>query len=305
MDTAHEDIAGFLASRRARLTPAEAGLPDVGGRRRVAGLRREEVAALAGVSPGYYRRLERGQALGVSESVLGGLARALRLNETERAHLDDLVRAANAAVQPRRERPARPGDGLSPGAQQMIAAMSTVPVFVQNRRLDAVAANALGRALFAPMLAAGEDPANAARFVFLDARARSFYRDWQGTAEQLVAVLRREAGRSPRDQELAALLERLASASPVFRALWSSHDVREHRTGTKDVHHPVVGDLSLSFETLELASQPGLQVLVFSAEPGSASADGLQLLANLTLRRQGDAAATSPTPAAPPTGRTL
>ena len=287
MDAEHDDIGGFLTSRRARLTPAEAGLPDFGGRRRVPGLRREEVALLAGVSPEYYRKLERGNALGVSESVLDGIARALRLDEIESAHLVDLVRAANVGTHPLRRRPAPRRDHVRPGVQQMIAAMSTVPVFVQNGRLDAVATNPLGRALFSEMFRCPGDPVNAARFVFLDDRSRDFYLDWPGNARQIVAVLRREAGRSPYDRDLSDLVGELSTRSDLFRTLWASHDVREHRTGTKNVHHPVVGDLSLSFETMDLSSERGLQMLVFSAEPGSPSADGLQLLANLTQSSAG------------------
>lgn len=279
----HEDIGGFLTSRRARLSPADAGLPDFGGRRRVPGLRREEVALLAGVSPEYYRKLERGNAPGVSEAVLDGIVRALQLDETEAAHLFDLVRTAEAGTHPRRTRPAPRRDQLRPGVEQMLAAMTTVPVYVQNGRLDAVGTSPLGRALFSELFRGQGSPVNAARFVFLDARSQEFYRDWDANARQIVALLRREAGRSPHDRELSDLVGELSTRSDLFRKLWASHDVREHRTGIKHVHHPVVGDLSLSFETMDLASERGLQMLVFSAEPGSPSADGLQLLANLTL----------------------
>ena len=284
MDADHDDIGGYLTSRRARLSPAEAGLPDFGGRRRVPGLRREEVALLAGVSPEYYRKLERGTALGVSETVLEGIVRALQLDETEAAHLSDLVRASAVDRRPVRRRPTPRRDQIRPGVQQMLAAMTTVPVFVQNGRLDAVATNALGRALFSELFRGQGSPVNAARFVFLDARSREFYRDWDADARQIVALLRREAGRSPHDEELTALVGELSTRSDLFRRLWASHDVREHRTGTKSVHHPVVGDLTLSFETMDLTSEPGLQMLIFTAEPGSPSADGLQLLADAVTR---------------------
>ncbi|SFF73905.1 helix-turn-helix transcriptional regulator [Curtobacterium sp. YR515] len=281
MDAEHEAIGGFLTSRRARLTPAEVGLPDFGGRRRVPGLRREEVALLAGVSPEYYRKLERGNALGVSDAVLEGINRALQLDDAEAAHLADLVRAANIGTHPARHQPAPRKTQLRAGVQQMIAAMTTVPVFVQNGRLDAVATNPLGRELFSELYRGQGSPVNAARFVFLDWRSQDFYRDWDANARQIVALLRREAGRSPYDKELTDLVGELSTRSDLFRKLWASHDVREHRTGIKNIHHPVVGDLTLSFETMDLASERGLQVLVFSAEPGSASADGLQLLANV------------------------
>lgn len=278
MDT-HGDIGEFLTSRRAKLTPADVGLPDFGGRRRVPGLRREEVALVAGMSTEYYKRLERGNALGVSESVIDGISRALRLDDAEHAHLNDLIRAANTGVHPQRRRPARKSQ-LTASMQQTIDAMSTVPVFVQNGRLDAVAVNRLGGALFSEMLDGARPPANAARFVFLDARAQTFYRDWEAQTRQIVAILRAEAGRSPYDRHLSDLVGELSTRSELFRKLWGAHDVREHRTGLKSVHHPLVGDLDLTFQAMDLASDGGLQMIVFSAEPGSASNERLQLLAN-------------------------
>jgi transcriptional regulator with XRE-family HTH domain len=274
-----DDIREFLISRRERLTPAEAGLPDFGGRRRVKGLRREEVALLAGMSTEYYVRLERGNGAGVSEAVLDGISRALQLDEAEQAHLYDLVRAANRGAHPARRRgPSRPQQ-VRPGVQQLIDTMRDVPVFVQNGRLDAVATNRLGAALFSEMFVMPQRPMNAARFTFLDPRAQNFYRDWEGNARQIVALLRAEAGRSPHDRILTDLVGELATRSDLFRTLWASHDVRVHRTGNKQVHHPVVGDLDLTFEAMDLTSEPGLQMLAFSAAPGSASSDGLQLLA--------------------------
>ena len=277
MDT--NDLGEFLTSRRAKLSPQQAGLPDFGGRRRVPGLRREEVALIAGMSAEYYKRLERGNAGGVSDAVIDGISRALQLNEAEHSHLYDLIRTANAGVHPQRRRPARKAQ-LSPGMQQTIDAMSTVPVFVQNGRLDAIAANRFGRALFSVMLDDARPPVNAARFVFLDPRAQDFYQDWEANTRQIVAVLRAEAGRSPYDRQLSDLVGELCTRSDLFRKLWGSHDVREHRTGLKSIHHPVVGDLDLTFQGMDLTSDHGLQMLVFSAEPGSPSHDGLQLLAN-------------------------
>ncbi|GAA0433860.1 helix-turn-helix transcriptional regulator [Leifsonia naganoensis] len=275
----HDDLSEFLTSRRARLSPAQAGLPDYGGRRRVPGLRREEVALLAGMSSEYYKRLERGNASGVSEAVIDGISRALRLDEAEHSHLYDLVRTANAGAHPQRRRPARTTQ-LTAGMQQTIDAMSTVPVFIQNGRLDAVATNRLGRALFSEMFDDARPPVNAARFVFLDPRAQTFYRDWEANARQIVAILRAEAGRSPYDRQLSDLVGELSTRDDLFRRLWGAHDVREHRTGLKSVHHPVVGDLDLTFQSMDLASDRGLQMLVFSAAPGSVSSDRLQLLAN-------------------------
>ena len=274
-------ISEFLTTRRAKLTPAQVGLPDFGGRRRVQGLRREEVALMAGMSAEYYKRLERGNAVGVSEAVIDGVSRALRLDETEHAHLLDLVRAANVGAHPQaRARTVRKTQ-LTAGVLQTIDAMSTVPVFVQNGRLDAVATNRLGAALFSEMLDGARPPANAARFIFLDPRAQTFYRDWDAQTRQIMAVLRAEAGRSPFDRQLSDLVGELSTRSDLFRRLWGAHDVREHRTGVKAVHHPVVGDLDLTFQAMDLASDRGLQMIVFSAEPGSPSHERLQLLANV------------------------
>lgn len=278
----HGAISEFLTTRRAKLTPEQVGLPDFGGRRRVPGLRREEVALVAGMSSEYYKRLERGNATGVSEAVIDGVSRALQLDEAEHAHLQDLIRAANAGARPHQRRRPVATSQLTSGMRQTIDAMSTVPVFVQNGRLDAVATNALGRALFSEMLDDVSPPANAARFIFLDARAQTFYRHWDAQARQIVAVLRAEAGRSPHDRRLTDLVGQLSTRSELFRKLWAAHDVREHRTGLKNVHHPVVGDLDLTFQAMDLASDRGLQMIVFSAEPGSATHDRLQLLANLT-----------------------
>ena len=281
-----DDIREFLTSRRERLTPAEAGLPDFGGRRRVKGLRREEVALLAGMSTEYYVRLERGNGAGVSEAVLDGLSRALRLDEAEHAHLYDLLRAANQGAHPAgRRAPSRPQQ-VKPAVQQLIDMMRDVPVFVQNGRLDAVAVNRLGAALFSEMFVMPQRPVNAARFTFLDPRAQTFYRDWPANAHQIVAMLRSEAGRSPYDRTLTDLVGELATRSDLFRTLWASHDVRVHRTGAKQVHHPVVGDLDLTFEAMDLTSEPGLQLLAFTAAPGSTNQDGLKLLATWAATAQ-------------------
>lgn len=275
----HDDLNEFLTTRRAKLSLAQAGLPDYGGRRRVPGLRREEVALLAGMSAEYYKRLERGNATGVSEAVIDGVSRALQLTEAEHSHLYDLVRTANAGAHPVRRRKARKTQ-ITAGMQQTIDAMSTVPVLVQNGRLDAVATNNLGHALFSEMFENARPPVNAARFLFLNTNAQTFYPDWEGNARQIVGILRAEAGRSPYDRDLSDLVGELSTRSDLFRKLWGAHDVREHRTGIKQIHHPIVGDLDLTFQSMDLASDRGLQMLVFSAEPGSPSQDRLQLLAN-------------------------
>ena len=277
-----DDLSQFLTSRRAKLNLQQAGLPDFGGRRRVPGLRREEVALLAGMSSEYYKRLERGNAKGVSEAVIDGISRALQLDAAEHSHLHELIRTANAGTHPQRRYPTRKTQ-INQSVQQTIDAMSSVPVFVQNGRLDAVATNRLGRALFSPMFDGATAPVNAARFIFLDPRAQTFYRDWEYNTRQIVALLRVEAARSPYDRQLSDLVGELSTRSDLFRKLWGAHDVREHRTGLKSIHHPIVGDLDLTFLGLDLTSDRGLQMLVFSAEPGSASWDGLQLLANWAL----------------------
>jgi len=275
----HDDLSEFLTTRRARLTLADVELPDFGGRRRVPGLRREEVALLAGMSAEYYKRLERGNATGVSEAVVDGVSRALRLDDAEHAHFTDLVRAANVGAHPQRRRATRTHQ-LTAGMRQTIEAMSTVPVFIQNGRLDFIGANRLGRALFSEMLDAAIAPANAARFVFLDPRAQTFYQDWPSNTRQIVAILRAEAGRSPYDRRLSDLVGELSTRSELFRRLWGAHDVKEHRTGLKSIHHPIVGDLTLTYQSMDLASDRDLQMLAFSAEPGSESLDRLQILAN-------------------------
>jgi transcriptional regulator with XRE-family HTH domain len=276
------EIREFLTTRRARLTPADVGLPDFGGRRRVPGLRREEVALVAGMSVEYYVRLERGNATGVSESVLEGVARALQLDQAEMTHLRDLVRAANDGAEPSRRQRRPRSRSVRPGVQQLLDAMHDIPVVVQNGAMDVVAMNTLGRALFAPMFEDARRPANFARFLFLDPAAPRFYQQWEDSSEQVVALLRSEAGRSPHDRGLSDLVGELTTRSDLFGRLWASHDVREHRTGVKAVNHPVVGELALSFEALDLSGERGLQLIAFTTLPGSPTADALQLLSSWT-----------------------
>lgn len=274
------DLREFLTSRRARLTPDKVGLPDFGGRRRVPGLRREEVALVAGMSVEYYVRLERGNAAGVSEAVLEGISRALQLSDAERSHLYALVRAANQGAHPQRRRGRTRTQQVAPAVQQLLDAMDNVPAFVQNGRLDIVATNRLGQAVFSEMYVQPQRPANFGRFVFLDDRAGTFYRDWDGAAVQTVALLRTAAGRAPHDRVLTDLVGELSTRSNEFRTLWASHDVREHRTGIKSITHPVVGDLDLNYEAMELTSAPGLLLIAYSAAPASPSHDALRLLSS-------------------------
>ena len=273
---ASTEIREFLASRRARITPEQAGLRAHGGRRRVTGLRREEVALLAGISVEYYTHLERGNVRGVSEDVLDAVARALQLDEIERTHLLDLIRAAKQ----------RPGRGqatvqrVRPGVQRLLDTMTEAAAFVRNGRLDVLAANRLGYALYSEALVNPDRPANLARFVFLDPQSRTFYRDWEGIADAAVGNLRAEAGRDPYDQDLTALVGELSMRSEEFRARWAAHDVRQYRSGTQPFRHPLVGDLTLSYEALEITADVGLVLIAYSAELDSPSHEALTRLAN-------------------------
>jgi len=270
------EVREFLTSRRDRITPDRAGLPAFGGNRRVPGLRREEVALLSGVSVDYYTRLERGDLSGASHSVLDALARALQLDEAETAHLFDLARTANAS--PTARRPRKKADAVRPSIQRLLDAMTEAPAILRNNHFDYVAANSLARALYSPVFA---DPApNSARFAFLNPASKDFYVEWDKSTQELVATMRGEAGRNPFDKRLTDLVGELSTRSERFRTLWAAHDVRYHRTGVKRLHHPVVGDLELTYEAFELPADPGMTLSTYTAEPGSASADGLRMLAS-------------------------
>jgi transcriptional regulator with XRE-family HTH domain len=277
---AANDIAEFLTTRRAKITPEQAGLPSY-GKRRVPGLRREEVASLAGMSVEYYKRLERGNVSGVSELVLEGLARALQLDDAERAHLFDLARAAGRVgmVSSRRARPVK--QRIRPVVQRILDQIAA-PTTVRSSRLDYLGANALGRALYAPVFESREQPVNSARFTFLDPAAADFYPEWDRVATELVAHLRSEAGRNPYDRQLSDLVGELSTRSDEFRVRWAAHNVRFHRTGSKRIHHPVVGALDLVYESMALSADDGLSIAIFTAEPGSASQQALDLLASWT-----------------------
>lgn len=272
-----DEAGDFLRTRRDRITPQQAGiLPGV--RRRVPGLRREEVALLAGVSVEYYARMERGDLGGVSIEVLDSLAVALRLDEAETDHLHTLAEAA-APHAPRRGRTSS-ATTFRPSLQRFIDA-SAMPVWVRDRRMDLVAANAMGRALYAPLL---DDPAsrgNTARFVFFSPASRVFFPDWEQNATNVVASLRTYAGQHPRDRRLSDLIGELATRSDDFRVRWASHDVRHHRTGIKRIHHPEVGDLELVYEAMDLPADPEWFMFGYTAEPGSPSEDRLTLLGSL------------------------
>ncbi|TSD10545.1 helix-turn-helix transcriptional regulator [Curtobacterium sp. KBS0715] len=275
----HRDEArDFLSSRRARITPEQAGVETFGTRRRVTGLRREEVARLAGVSIDYYTRLERGNLQGVSDSVLDAIGRALQLDPAEQEHLRDLSRHQNET--PRRAGRVVPVAAVRPELQYLLDVVTDAPAMIINNRQDIVAANALGFAMHSDLVAAPVRPMNFSRFIFLDPQARNFYQDWQRAAHTNVAILRREAGRTPNDKDLAALIGELSMRSDDFRGLWAAHDVRRHYAGVKSFRHSVVGPLELHFQTLELAEDPGLALTIYPATPGSPTADALRVLAS-------------------------
>jgi transcriptional regulator with XRE-family HTH domain len=274
------EVREFLVSRRSKISPEQAGLP-AGPNRRAPGLRRSEVAALAGVSTEYYAKLERGVLAGVSAAVLDAIARALRLDEAERAHLFDLAGAADGSGTLRRPR-RRAAKQWTPhqSLQWTLDAVTAGPAFVRNGRMDLLAANRLARAFYDDVYATGQRPPNLAWYTFLDEGARRFYVDWDVAADIVVAILRTEAGRDPYDKGLHDLVGELSTRSPEFRTRWAAHNVRHHGTGVKRYHHHVVGDLTLAYEGLEMAAVPGLTLTIYSAEPGSPSEDALRLLAS-------------------------
>lgn len=279
------EIKEFLTSRRARITPEQAGLSAYGGNRRVKGLRREEVALLAGVSVDYYVRMERGSLTGASDGVLDALASALQLDEAERDHLFHLARQSRAPGGPRRRRPA---GTVRPALQQVLDAITDAPAWICNGRYDVLATNHLARALYSPVLAGPRRPANTARFVYLDpAAAETFFVDYDRIACDVAAKLRMEAGRNPHDQELIALVGELSTRSELFRQRWASQDVRLHRSGRKRLHHPVVGRLDLDVESMELPAEPGLLLNVYTAPAGTPTTDGLTLLASWAAGQEG------------------
>ena len=288
---AQAEVREFLTSRRARITPDAAGLPTTGNRR-VPGLRRSEVADLAGISVDYYAKLERGKIAGASAGVLEALARALQLSEAEHRHLYDLASAADgvptsARGRSRSTRPPQVRESL----ERVVDAVTGAVAFVRDEMQDIVAVNDLGREFYRPVLGAQDASgpvtarANLARFQFLDQAAREFYPDWDAMARMCVGVMHAEVGRNPGHRGLQDLVGELSTRSPDFAELWAAHDVRIHGAGTKRFHHPEVGELVLAFEELQVTAEDGLHLFVYSAEPGSASEEKLRLLAALAASR--------------------
>ena len=294
VDTAlhRAQVRDFLISRRERITPEQAGLPAYGGNRRVKGLRREEVALLAGVSNDYYVRMERGNLAGASDAVLDGVATALQLDEAEREHLFALARAAGPST--RRRRPA--ATSVRPVIQQVLDAITDAPAWVRNARHDILGMNALARALYSPVLdsaaggATSKRAANTTRFLYLDAAARDFFIDFDRMAQDAAAMLRLEAGRNPHDGDLHSLVGELSTQSELFRQHWASQNVKFHRSGRKRLRHPAVGELDLNFETMQMPSEPTLQFNIYTADPGTPAADALKLLASWAATHIAEAA---------------
>jgi len=284
-----DEVRDFLTSRRDRLTPDQAGVPLFGARRRVKGLRREEVAMLAGISTDYYTRLERRDLSGVSDSVLDALARALRLDAAERAHLFDLAATASGPGRTGRSASGSSGRGqprrypspprVREGVLRVLDSISA-PAYVRNSRMDVLAANRLGRALFADVYAEGAAGFNLARYLFLDPRSRDFYTQWDVVARDSVAALRIEAGRNPYDRGLTGLVGELSTRSEEFRGWWAAHNVKFHTTAAKTLRHPAVGELELTGEALTLPGDHGLTIITYTVEPHSASEQALNFLAS-------------------------
>jgi transcriptional regulator with XRE-family HTH domain len=277
MDSRSE-ISSFLSSRRAKLTPEQAGVPLFSGTRRVPGLRREEVAHLAGVSVDYYARLERGKISGASREVIEAIARALQLDEDERDHLFDLARISERRT-PRRQPSNR--TTVRAGIQRVLDSIET-PAFVQNARLDRLASNRIGRALYSLPADGSRDRFNYAHYLFLDSRARQFHRDFDIAKHNVVSLLHAATAKDPYDKELIEIIGTLSTQSEEFRSLWASPDVFRYRSGAKMLTHSTVGDLEFGYESFDLSTDPGLVMLVYTVEPGSPTAEAMGLLASWT-----------------------
>jgi transcriptional regulator with XRE-family HTH domain len=285
------EVREFLMTRRARVTPEQAGIA-AGSNRRVPGLRRSEVATLAGVSVEYYAKLERGAIAGASTSVLDAIARALLLDDAERSYLFDLAAAAEGfSASARVRRPTRSA-ARRLSLQWTLSAITDGVAFVRDQRHDLVAMNDLGRAFYSPVIGDGNSVPNLAKFQFLDPAAHDFYPDWGLFAQMCVANMRADAGRDPHDRGLQDLVGELSTRSDEFRKLWAAHNVRLHGSGTKRFHHPIVGELVLAYEQLSVSADPGDVLVIYTAEPGSASAERLRLLASWGADKPLDARAT-------------
>ncbi|GGV02736.1 helix-turn-helix domain-containing protein [Streptomyces spectabilis] len=270
------ELSEFLRTRRARLQPQDVGLTGYGRHRRVPGLRREELAQLAGVSVAYYTRLEQGNGRNVSAEVLDSIARALRLSNAEHAHLTHLAKPTA-----HKKKRVAPTQTLRPALQHLLDAMETVPAYVGGRRSDILGWNRMATAVFGDWGALPREQRNWARLVFLDPAVRELFADtWDQKTSDMVSFLRMDAGCYPNDPQLSALVGELSVKSETFRKLWAAHDVREKGHGVKQLRHPLVGELTLSYETMRLDDDAEQYLVTYHAEPGSPSAEALRLLAS-------------------------
>ncbi|MEU5866963.1 helix-turn-helix transcriptional regulator [Nonomuraea sp. NPDC047529] len=290
MDRSSE-IADFLRSRRGGITPEGAGLPADGRIRRVSGLRRDEVARLAGVSTEYYTRLEQGRGGSPSPEVIEALARALQLNPSEREYLTNLLASPATA----RRAPAGP-QRVRPGLHLMLHTLDHVPAFILGRRTDVLAANRLAREVLTDFDALPAPRRNLALFYLLDPQAREKVGDWERIAAETVAVLRLEAGRHPNDRRLADLVGELTLKSPEFSTWWNDHRVLRRTHGAKSYHHPLVGDLHFAYESFQAPGDDDQTLCVYNVEPGSETEQALRLLTSWTAPQQ------THEPHTPPTG---
>lgn len=279
----HGELREFLRSRRARLTPPDVGLPWHVDGRKVAGLRREEIAVLAGVSVDYYTRLEQGRARNVSDQVLDAVAAALKLDDLERRHLFDLVRTPGRAAGPsasRRAAGAVQGLKARPALHALLRSLDPTPAVLHGPRLEVAGINRMGRVLLDDFDSLPAAQRNMAHWMFLNPKAREVYPDWEEIAEQMVAILRVTAGRDAKDPVLAALVGELSTRSDAFARYWANYRVFQHTFGTKRFRHPAVGEMTLSYETLHPAADSGLYLTVYTAAEGSPSEEKLRILSS-------------------------
>lgn len=267
------ELGAFLRARRDGLTPAQAGLEAFPGARRVPGLRRDELAFLAGLSPDYYSRVEQGRQANISAEVLGALSRALRLDEVEAAHLRDLA----APVSRRSARVGSAAQRPDPGLLRVMDSLAHRPVLLLGYRGDILACNQLLRAVLGPQVEAGT---SFPRFFFLDPGSRERVVNWEAFAEASVGALRRELGRRPDDRRLLDLVEELRAADPDVRRWWDDHSVRDYASVSKRILHPVVGELSFDIEVVTAPQEPDQRLVIYTVEPDSATAELLPILAN-------------------------
>ncbi|MGO4649470.1 helix-turn-helix domain-containing protein [Nocardia sp. 2YAB30] len=281
----HAEVRDFLRSRRARIAPEDAGVGLDAGQRRVPGLRREEVALLAGISVEYYVRMERGKLHGVSAEVLDSVCAALQFDEAEIEYLHNLASAQHAHPHSMRDRVADRSLVVRPSLRRLLDSITGAPTWIRNQRIDFIATNPIGQLVFAPMLADPAHGSNCVRFLYLDPAAREYFPDWEDSADNMVATLRAAAAQNPRDAELTDLIDELHQRSDDFRIRWAAHNVRFHRTGTKRIRHPEIGDLELLNEAMELPGSPGWTMYAFTCEPGSATAHRLHELERMRPAR--------------------